>query len=74
MMPDRETMICHCHDVTLGALADYIRERKITRWEEIVEDREFLCGDTCDKCHEAGYNNDGYSLEMAVGMVKKGYL
>ena len=73
-MPDRETMICHCHDVTLGELSDYIREHKIKAWQQIVEDRDFLCGDTCEKCHEEGYNNDGLSLAMAVGMVKRGMI
>ena len=74
MMPDEYTMICHCHDVTLGMLAQYIKANKIEKWQEIVEDREFLCGDTCEKCHEEGYNNDGLSLAMAVGMVKRGYI
>ena len=74
MRPDRQTMICYCHDVSLGALADYIRKEDITHWRQVIEDREFLCGETCEKCWEEGYNNDGFSLAMAVGMVQKGYL
>ena len=74
MMPDTETMICYCHDVTLGDLAKYIKENNIQSWKEITEDKEYLCGDSCESCHENGYSNDGLSLAMAVGMVKRGYL
>lgn len=73
-MPTRDSMICYCHDKTLGEIADYIKAHRIERWEEIVADREFECGDTCENCHTEGYKNDGLSLAMAVGMVKRGYL
>ncbi|ADV47220.1 hypothetical protein [Nitratifractor salsuginis] len=56
------------------SVAEHIRECKITQWEEIVEDRDFFCVDRSEKCHEVGYNNDGYSLAMAAGIVKRGYL
>ncbi len=73
-MPTRETMICHCHDKRLGMIADYIKANKIEKWEQIVEDLAFECGDTCENCHTEGYHNDGLSLAMAVGMVKRGYI
>lgn len=73
-MPDEETMICFCRDVTLGDLARYIKMKKIEQWQEIVDDTDFVCGDSCELCHEEGYNNDGFSLAMAVGMVKRGYI
>ncbi len=73
-MPTRETMICHCHDRTLGMIADYIKANNIEKFEQIVEDLEFECGDTCENCHTDGYHNDGLSLAMAVGMVKRGYI
>jgi len=73
-MPTRDMMICHCHNKTLGEITDYIKQYKIDKWEEIVEDLEFECGDTCENCHTEGYHNDGMSLAMAVGMVKRGYI
>jgi len=73
-MPTREMMICHCHNKTLGEIADYIKQQKIEKWEEIVEDLTFECGDTCENCHTEGYHNDGMSLAMVVGMVKRGYI
>jgi NAD(P)H-nitrite reductase large subunit len=73
-MPTRETLICHCHDKTLGAIADYVKANKIDHYEEIVTDLTFECGDTCENCHTEGYHNDGLSLAMAVGMVKRGYI
>jgi len=73
-MPTEETMICHCHDKTLGAIATYIKANKIEKWEQIVDDLEFECGDTCENCHTEGYHNDGMSLAMVVGMVQRGYI
>ena len=73
-MPDEHTMICYCHDKTLGQIVDYIKAHNIERWEEIVADLDFECGDTCENCYTEGYHNDGMSLAMAVGMVKRGYI
>ena len=73
-MPDESTMICYCHDVTLGLLAKYIKENGINSIEDILEDTEYVCGDTCENCHEDGYNNDGLSMVMAIEMVKRGYI
>ena len=73
-MPDESTTICYCHDVTLGELAKYIKANKINSIQDILDDKEFVCGDTCESCHEDGYNNDGLSMAMAIGMVKKGYI
>ncbi len=73
-MPTRDMMICHCHSKTLGEIADYIKAHHIEKWEEIVEDLGFECGDTCENCHTEGYHNDGMSLAMVVGMVKRGYV
>ena len=71
-MPDESTMICYCHDVALGELAKYIKENNIKTVAEVVTD--FVCGETCENCCEDGYNNDGLSIAMAIGMVKRGYL
>ena len=73
-MPELNTLICHCHNVTLGDLADYIKKNTISDYMQIVEDLNFECGDTCQKCWEDGYNNDGLSLALAVGMVNRGYI
>jgi len=73
-IPTKETLICHCHDKTLGVIVDYIKAHKIEKWQEIVADLEFECGDTCENCHIEGYHNDGLSLAMVVGMVKRGYI
>ena len=73
-MPTAETLICHCHGKTLGEIAGYIKTHGTQRWEDIVNDTSFACGDTCQKCHLDGYENDGLSLAMAVGMVKRGYI
>ena len=69
-MPDESTMICYCHDVTLGELAKYIKAHNINTVQEILEDTDFVCGDTCESCWEDGYNNDGLSIAMA----KRGYI
>ena len=68
-MPTRDSKICYCHDKTLGQIADYIKTHYIERGEEIVADRSFECGDSCEKCYAEGYNNDGMSLAMAVGIL-----
>lgn len=73
-MPDESTLICHCHDVTLGQLAKHIRENSINTIEEILEDTCLVCGDICENCREEGYHNDGLSIAMAIGMVKRGYI
>ncbi len=73
-MPTADTMICYCHNRTLGEIAHYIKTNQITRWEEIVDDLAFACGNSCENCHTEGYNNDGFSLAMAVGMVQRGYI
>ncbi|MBD3790996.1 MAG: (2Fe-2S)-binding protein [Campylobacterales bacterium] len=73
-MPDESTMICYCHDVTLGQLARYIKEHKISTIADILANTDFVCGDTCENCREEGYNNDGISIAMAIGMVKRGYI
>lgn len=73
-MPDESTMICYCHDMTLGRIATYIKENGINSVQEILEDTNFVCGDTCENCWEEGYNNDGLSMAMAIGMVKRGYI
>lgn len=67
-------MICYCRDVTLEKLAAYIKDEQIGTYLQIVNDDNFSCGDGCQACHEEGYHNDGMSLAMAVGMVKRGYL
>ncbi len=74
MMPNENTLICHCHNVTLGELAEYIKKHNITDYTQIIDDLEFECGNSCQNCWEDGYNNDGLSLAMAVGMVKRGYI
>ncbi len=73
-MPDQDTMICYCNDLPLGKIAEYIKENNIQSWEEIVADVEYACGNSCEACHIEGYQNDGFSLAMVVGMVKKGYI
>jgi len=73
-MPEKDTMICYCHNRTLGEIAEYIKENKITDYKQIVEDPDYPCGNSCEACHEEGYQNDGFSLAMVVGMVKKGYI
>jgi len=73
-MPTADMMICHCHNKTLGDIAKYIKENHIEKWEQIVDDPEFACGNSCENCHTEGYHNDGMSLAMAVGMVKRGYI
>ncbi|MFT7824205.1 MAG: hypothetical protein ABXS92_05530 [Sulfurimonas sp.] len=73
-MPDESTMICYCHDVTLGELAKYIKENSIDTVADVLEDTDFVCGDTCENCWEEGYNNDGLSIAMAIRMVKRGYI
>lgn len=73
-MPGESTMICYRHDVTLGQLAVYIKQHGLKSVAEILEHTDFVCGDTCENCQEEGYNNDGISMAMAVGMVQRGYL
>ncbi len=73
-MPDKDTMICYCHNLTLGEIAEYVKEKDIASYRQIVEDIDYACGNSCEACHEDGYNNDGFSLAMVVGMVKKGYI
>ena len=73
-MPTTDTLICHCHDKKLGEIAEYIKANKIDDYKRIVEDGSFECGVSCENCHEEGYHNDGLSLAMAVGMVKRGYI
>ena len=73
-MPDKDTLICYCHDLTIAQIAEYIKANDIQRWEEIVEDKDYVCGNSCENCHTEGYQNDGFSLAMVVGMVKKGYI
>jgi NAD(P)H-nitrite reductase large subunit len=73
-MPGEEMMICHCHNKTLGEIAEYIKKNAITCYEAIVDDKHFECGDSCENCHTEGYHNDGMSLAMVVGMVARGYI
>lgn len=73
-MPDENTLICYCHDVTLGELAANIKQYGLKSVAEILKHTDFVCGDTCENCREEGYNNDGLSIAMAIGMVKRGYL
>jgi len=73
-VPDKETMICYCHNLTIAQIADYIKASQTDNVTQIVEDQNFACGNSCQSCHEEGYNNDGFSLAMVLGMVKKGYI
>ncbi len=73
-MPEHDTLICYCNNLTLGEIAEYVKQHNIEKWQQIVEDMAYACGNSCESCHTEGYNNDGFSLAMVVGMVKKGYI
>ncbi len=71
---DRERLICYCNDLTLGEIADFIKKSGITQMEELLEQNECSMGDKCEACHEEGYENDGFSLAMVLGLVKENRL
>ena len=69
-MIDRERMICICNSKSMKEIADCIREHRVETMEELIERCDV--GNKCESCIEEGYENDGYSLEMVLSLVKQG--
>lgn len=73
-MFDKDREICVCNSLSMAAIAECIKQQKLTTLEEMLENRECPMGDKCESCHEEGYQNDGYSLAMVLSLVKQGRL
>jgi bacterioferritin-associated ferredoxin len=70
-MFDLEKKICVCNDVSMGELAQLIKDESIESMDALLEQSVCPVGDKCESCQEDGYENDGYSLAMVLSLVKQ---
>ncbi len=73
-MIDKERELCVCNSKTLGEIAECIKANDIETLEALLEHPECGVGDKCECCIEEGFENDGFSLAMALALVKQGRL
>lgn len=68
-MFDLNRELCVCNSMTLGNIVNIIKKENITTLEDAIEKCEV--GDKCESCIEEGYENDGFSIAMALSLVKQ---
>ncbi len=73
-MLDLNRELCVCNSLTLQEIVTMIKEDNITLVETFIEDSKYDIANKCESCIEEGYENDGFSLAMAVALVKQGRL
>lgn len=66
--------LCVCNSLTLKEVVALIKEHQITNVKAFEENPEYGIADKCESCLEEGYENDGFSLAMAVSLVNQGRL
>lgn len=66
--------LCVCNSLTLKEVVALIKEHQITNVKAFEENSEYGIADKCESCLEEGYENDGFSLAMAVSLVNQGRL
>ncbi len=74
MYPDLKRELCLCNDLTLADVIAIIKEHQITTLDELIALKEYSIGNKCESCLEEGYENDGFSLAMALDLVRRGRL
>jgi len=72
MRIDPERLICYCNDLTVADIADVIRDEGFTTLDELLAQNLCPMGNTCEKCRDEGYENDGFNLPMVLSLVKQG--
>lgn len=70
-MFDLDRELCSCNNKSLGDVVALIKEHHITSLEALKEDLNIPVGDVCEACVEEGCQNDGFSLAMALSLVKQ---
>ncbi|MEA1920454.1 MAG: (2Fe-2S)-binding protein [Campylobacterota bacterium] len=65
--------LCVCNSLSLQDVVTLIKENNITSLE-MLQDSKYSIADKCESCLEEGYENDGFSLAMALSLVKQGRL
>ncbi len=73
-MFDTDRELCVCNSVTLREIVECIKRNDIRTLEALLEQQECPVGDKCENCIEEGFENDGFSLAMALALVKQGRL
>jgi len=73
-MLDLNRELCVCNSLTLQEIVEMIKEDNITSVETFTENSKYDIANKCESCVEEGYENDGFSLAMAVALVKQGRL
>jgi len=74
MSPDLERELCLCNHLSLTDVVAIIKEHQITTLEALIALPEYSIGNKCESCLEEGYENDGFSLAMALDLVRRGQL
>ncbi len=70
-MIDLETEVCVCNSVTFKELTKHIRENNTGSLDELLANEVCPVGDKCESCKDAGYNNDGLNLPLALSLAHK---
>jgi bacterioferritin-associated ferredoxin len=73
-MIDINRELCVCNSLTLKEVVELIKENQIKSIKEFAENPKYGIADKCESCLEEGYENDGFSLAMAVSLVNQGRL
>lgn len=69
-MVDLESEVCVCNSVTFKELIEYIQKSGIDTMQELLENDECPVGNKCESCRDAGFNNDGLNLPLALSLAK----
>ena len=64
---DRE--MCVCNGVSMREASLCMKAHDTKDLDEVIDKCEI--GDKCESCHEEGYESDGYSIAMALSLIKQ---